>query len=72
MNTIIKYQLRLISGIIFHSFNVNKEPNCLGKLSSECINNSYQSHMPVNNFLPFHKLSFGGRQSNVSKSNVSC
>ena len=26
----------------------------------------YQSHAPFNDFFPFQKLSFGGRQSNVS------
>ena len=26
----------------------------------------YQSHAPLNDFFPFQKLSFGGRQSNVS------
>ena len=31
-----------------------------------CCCSGYQSHAPFNNFFPFQKLSFGGRQSNVS------
>ena len=33
---------------------------------SDSIYSGYQSHAPFNDFFPFQKLSFGGRQSNVS------
>ena len=42
------------------SFNVR------ATLISRFFYSGYQSHAPFNDFFPFQKLSFGGRQSNVS------